>query len=244
MNRSIGSVAVWPVFVVLFKLSFGKILIRFRGAGDAAWPPLGFVFVFFNCWWKRWIPALTRKLSPGESEKDGTTAQQDFCWRRLSLCGTLLFIWFFFSSVLFILLLNYFFFWGGWYSTNGHAIWIMGEKVTGVRMSMVITPLALRIALQPQFVCFPPFISIHGALANHRVREREKHKTPAFWIFISQSFREHKRWGKEVNLFWLSYFAPLLVLFFSSFLILKVVYFIGSCFVFVVFVFGRGWGLG
>lgn len=145
---------------------FGTILSSSELAVDVAWT----LSLCSVCWWKLLILLLRwrRRKVTFQSDYKNKTEQlpscrkekrthYDFCGRTLSLCGTLLFIFF----LLFIMFMNL----GGnklymafhWWSGDLRRESLKcGKEKTGCMMSMfaIPIPLALRIALQPLFLFF------------------------------------------------------------------------------------------
>lgn len=121
-----------------------------------------------------------------------------------------------------------------WHSTGGLIIcggklWSVWESIkTGVYdVNVAIqTPPALRIALQPHFFVFyfPSFTTINPFCTWKKERKRRTFK----YLFLNPSKNTSNR-EKEVNLFWFCLILLLIFDAYSSFLILRIVYFMGYC---------------
>lgn len=182
MDRTIGSVAVWPVFIVLFKFIFRKDFIPLRAAGAAAAvaAPASVAFSIQICSWKRlesctfcaWPSSAPMRKGKLFDTMTRTEQQQlPIQLRKSNLVGLLWgnaesvwhsFFFFFYLLQIFFSSLVYDLLVGGGYGIPLVVRWSVEEKCEvwgkGNGCYDVIvhhpTPLALRIALQPQFSVF------------------------------------------------------------------------------------------
>lgn len=207
MDRTIASVAVWPVFLVHLKFSFWKDVVFSRVAAEVAWTLLSFSSVLLV----ETFESFSWCCCPKKEKKTIKTTEQ--LERKSDPVGLLLqnaeFVWHPFNLLDFFCLFVYDVHECGvkscmWHSIGGQLICggnicaECGEKETGctVSVSAISTPLALRIALQPQFIFF--LFSYYFQLSWNILCVKGKKKTALpFWIFISQSLSEHKQWGKR-----------------------------------------------